>query len=169
MTVGEIRKKYQESLGKLYPQSEANAITRFMLEEVLALSALYQTLNTHVVLTSEQEKVLESHLSRLLKNEPFQHILGYELFHGLKLEVNPDVLIPRPETEELVEWILNSAPSAQTILDIGTGSGCIALSLAQALPEVRVDALEVSDKALVVAQRNAEKNGIKVDFFRWIF
>lgn len=165
MTVGEIRKKYHEALAEIYPQSEANAITRFMLEEVLELSVLYQSLNTHVILTSEQEKTLENNLSRLLKNEPFQHILGYELFHGLKLEVNPDVLIPRPETEELVEWILNSDINPKTILDIGTGSGCIALSLAGSLPDAEVDALEVSEKAILVAKRNAEKNGIKARFF----
>ncbi len=165
MTVGEIRKKYQEALSAIYPQSEANAITRFIFEEVLQLSALYQSLNTHVILTSEQEKMLENYLLRLQKNEPFQYILGYELFHGLRLEVNPDVLIPRPETEELVEWILDSEPNVNTILDIGTGCGCVAISLAKALPGVNVEALEVSKKALEVAQKNAENNDIKVHFF----
>lgn len=166
MTVGEIRKKYQKKLGEIYPQTEANAITRFMLEDILQLSALYQTLNTHVILTSEQQEKLENYLSRLENSEPFQHILGYELFHGLRLEVNPDVLIPRPETEELVEWILNSEPEAKTILDIGTGSGCIAIALAKALPETEVEALEVSDKAIAVAKRNAENNGTNVTIFQ---
>lgn len=165
MTVGEIRKKYGDALRTIYSQSEANAITRFMLEEVLQLSALYQSLNTHVVLTAEQKETLEKHLERLLNHEPFQHILGYELFHGLRLEVNPDVLIPRPETEELVEWILDSHTTAKTILDIGTGSGCIAIALAKALPKVSVEALDVSEKAIKIAEKNALKNDTKVTFF----
>lgn len=162
MTVGEIRKFFLETLNTVYPQSEALAITRFMLEEVLQLSALYQSLNVHLILTAAQKETLENYLVRLANHEPFQHILGYELFHGLKLEVGPDVLIPRPETEELVEWILEAETKPNSILDIGTGSGCIAIALAKSLPDAKVEALEVSEKAVAVAKRNAVNNDVKV-------
>lgn len=166
MTVGEIRKKFLETLSTIYPQSEALAITRFMLEDVLQLSSLYQSLSAHLILTAAQKETLENYLVRLANHEPFQHILGYELFHGLKLEVNPDVLIPRPETEELVEWILDADTSAKTVLDIGTGCGCVAIALAKSLPDVEVEALEVSEKAVAVAKRNAVNNQVAVTIFQ---
>lgn len=166
MTVGEIRKKFLETLSTIYPQSEALAITRFMLEDVLQLSSLYQSLSAHLILTAAQKETLENYLVRLVNHEPFQHILGYELFHGLKLEVNPDVLIPRPETEELVEWILDADTGAKTVLDIGTGCGCVAIALAKSLPDAEVEALEVSEKAIAVAKRNAVNNQVAVTIFQ---
>lgn len=166
MTVGEIRKKFLETLSTIYPQSEALAITRFMLEDVLQLSSLYQSLSAHLILTAAQKETLENYLVRLVNHEPFQHILGYELFHGLKLEVNPDVLIPRPETEELVEWILDAETSAKMVLDIGTGCGCVAIALAKSLPDAEVEALEVSEKAIAVAKRNAVNNQVAVTIFQ---
>ena len=106
---------------------------------------------------------LHEMLSRLQKNEPIQYIIGAESFCGLAFEVNPDVLIPRPETQELVRWIEADWKSAPCrILDIGTGSGCISISLAKFLEEAKVESWDISDGALQVAHRNCVRNGVEV-------
>jgi release factor glutamine methyltransferase len=114
-------------------------------------------------------KTWTSILEQLNKEIPVQYILGTTHFYGLELEVNPNVLIPRPETEELVDWIVQKSKiknqeSKIIILDIGTGSGCIAISLAKNLPNAEVFALDVSDKALATAQKNAELNQVEIQF-----
>ena len=108
-------------------------------------------------------------MDQLKKEIPIQYLLGTTHFYGLEFEVNPNVLIPRPETEELVEWIvqqstINHQPTIIKILDIGTGSGCIAISLAKNLPNAGVFALDVSEQALATAQRNAESNQVAIQF-----
>ena len=102
---------------------------------------------------------------RLKQFEPIQYILGETEFFGLKLKVNPDVLIPRPETEELVQWICETSwPPKSVILDVGTGSGCIALALKKQLRHTEMCALDVSERALQTAIENATKNGLEVHF-----
>ena len=110
----------------------------------------------------------EAALSDLLKHHPIQYIIGKTHFYGLEFKLNPHVLIPRPETQELVDWILNDVEqnSPLQILDIGTGSGCIAVSLAKNLPRASVTALDVSQKALDIARENAEINKVKIDFLQ---
>jgi release factor glutamine methyltransferase len=112
----------------------------------------------------------ESALSELLNQKPIQYIIGATEFYGLPFLVNENTLIPRPETEELVEWIVaesrNSATGSLKILDIGTGSGCIAISLAKNLPNAEVFAVDVSEKALAVAKKNADTNKVKVNFIQ---
>ena len=105
-------------------------------------------------------------LSRLQKNEPIQYVLGKETFCGLDFEVDSNVLIPRPETRELVEWIVADRKSSASshILDIGTGSGCISISLAKFLQGSKVEAWDISQGALDVARRNAQRNGVEVLF-----
>src|SRR5690606_21054702 len=99
-------------------------------------------------------------LSRLQKEEPIQYILGKTEFHGLPFEVNPSVLIPRPETAELIDWIIKTYLSSHaTILDIGTGSGCIGISLGKNLPKTSVFAMDISEKAIKTAKKNAIING----------
>ena len=105
-------------------------------------------------------------IRRLKKNEPIQYIIGVESFCGLTFEVNPSVLIPRPETQELVGWIAGDCEGKEAcrILDIGTGSGCIPVSLAHRLPKAEVESWDISEDALQVARRNAERNGVEVLF-----
>lgn len=105
-------------------------------------------------------------VERLKSGEPVQYIVGRTEFHGLMLRVTPDVLIPRPETEELVEWVLDELPPGKLrLLDVGTGSGCIAVALGKRRPESEVYACDASEKAIAVARRNARENGVDVHFF----
>ncbi len=103
-------------------------------------------------------------VARRGRREPLQHILGNQEFCGLEFEVSPDVLVPRHDTETLVNEALARMPGARTVLDIGTGSGCIAIALAKQLPQATVTAIDVSEKALSVARRNAERNGAAIEF-----
>ncbi|HEY3308173.1 MAG TPA: peptide chain release factor N(5)-glutamine methyltransferase [Desulfuromonadaceae bacterium] len=103
-------------------------------------------------------------VARRAKREPLQYILGSQEFYGLEFEVTPDVLIPRHDTETLVGEALARQPGAQSVLDIGTGSGCIAVALAKELPAAAVTAVDISEAALVVAQRNADKNQVNIEF-----
>lgn len=117
---------------------------------------------------AEAEKFKRA-LLRLQKNEPIQYIMGETEFFGLPFKVNKHTLIPRPETEELVEWILDHSESGiqnPEFLDIGTGTGCIAVSIAKNLSNSKVSALDISEEALEVARENAKVNGVEVDFFQ---
>ncbi|MDR0995670.1 MAG: peptide chain release factor N(5)-glutamine methyltransferase [Tannerella sp.] len=107
-------------------------------------------------------------ISRLKKREPIQYVIGESLFYGLRFKVNPSVLIPRPETEELADYIIKNllCRPGFRILDIGTGSGCLAVTLAKFLPMAEVSALDISEEALKVARKNAGRNGVHVDFFQ---
>lgn len=103
-------------------------------------------------------------VTRRGRREPLQHILGTQEFHGLEFEVSPDVLVPRHDTETLVDSALSQMPEARSVLDIGAGSGCVAVALAKHLPEATVTAIDISEKALVVARRNAERNSVVIEF-----
>ena len=165
MTLGEMRSKYIQELLPIYPSNEAKAITACIFEDVTGLKSLYQSMTAYQILTSEHQKKLLTHLERLLNYEPMQYILGYEYFNDLKLEVNPAVLIPRPETLDLVNWICNSENlSSKRIIDIGTGSGCIAIALKKYFPNTIVDALDISEIAVEVAKRNAITNQVDINF-----
>ncbi|WP_300569017.1 peptide chain release factor N(5)-glutamine methyltransferase, partial [Flavobacterium sp.] len=127
-------------------------------------------LNPNIELDTIQLLQWETVLSQLKEHKPIQYILGETEFFGLPFYVNGNTLIPRPETEELVDWIISVNQKRQEseplrILDIGTGSGCIAVSLAKNLPNAKVFAIDVSDKALATAQKNAERNNTHVTFF----
>ena len=119
-------------------------------------------LKDDVTLTSGQETLLDDAITRLQKQEPIQYILGYSDFCGLRFKVTPATLIPRPETSELVEWIAGEATSGASILDIGTGSGCIAISLAHRMPQNKVTAWDISNEALAVATENSKANNSPV-------
>jgi release factor glutamine methyltransferase len=111
MTVVEIQKEYQDKLGGIYPQQEARSITQWVLEDVLEISGLKLSLNRFLLLTTHQKEVLDAYLVRLLNHEPVQYVTGFASFYGLKFKVNSNVLIPRPETEELVEWVMEEVRS----------------------------------------------------------
>ena len=152
-------------LDALYSPEELRELIRWMMEEVAGIPP-YRLLLADDILTQEQQSQISAMVARLAKKEPLQYILGKTEFCGLPFQVNRDVLIPRPETEQLVRLIADDfhlCPSVQ-ILDIGTGSGCIAVSLASLLPKAQVTGLDVSSSALRVAAGNAQMNQVSVSW-----
>ena len=158
--------KYEElwePLTTVYDSGEAKAITRYLLEIGYGLTM------TNIIcgkVESLSEEELKAMLNRLLKGEPVQYVTGVAEFGGRRFHVEPGVLIPRPETAELCQWIVSSLHTPQSslhILDIGTGSGCIACTLAAELPESKVTAWDISDEALRIAQENAQNNHVHIN------
>ena len=154
----------REGLSSHYPTGKIAALTRIIATELLGVSQMAFYLKDDITLTAEQQALLDNAIERLKKQEPIQYILGYCDFCGLRFKVTPATLIPRPETSELVEWIASEAAGYGSILDIGTGSGCIAVSLAQKLPQSKVTAWDISNDALAVAAENSKANGQAVTF-----
>lgn len=159
-----IAKKIRESLIGIYTDGEIRALTRIIATELLEISEMNYYLKEETTLSTEQEEFLENAIGRLQKHEPIQYILGYCDFCDLRFNVTPATLIPRPETSELVEWIANESKGGEQILDIGTGSGCIAVSLSHRLPASKVTAWDISLQALVVATENNKANKCSVTF-----
>ncbi len=155
-----------EQLSLCYESAEAHAIAYRVLEAYGGYSKLDIALNPRVEVCSQVEKQIEQALVRLSNNEPLQYILGETYFYSNDFKVTSDTLIPRPETEELVDWIIKDYSNSKDlqVLDIGTGTGCIAISLAKHLNNAKVSAIDVSEKALLVAQENAKRVGVSVDF-----
>ena len=154
----------RDALKGYYSDSEALALAKMLLVEVFGFSTLELYGGKDKEFSEKHRSVLAEMIRRLQKNEPIQYIIGIESFCGLTFEVDPNVLIPRPETQELVSWIVEDcrADEAIRILDIGTGSGCIPVSLAKQLPMAEVESWDISEGALEVASRNCERNGVKV-------
>lgn len=151
----------------LYPVSEIEGFTRIIFEAVCGLSFTEQVVKKHEKIKAGDFSKIQEIISRLKTFEPIQYILGETEFYGLKLMVNRAVLIPRPETEELVEWMIHSdLPPNSRILDIGTGSGCIALALKSVFKNAGVSGTDISEGALETAHENAAKNKLDVHFFR---
>jgi len=167
-TIGDVFIAYKKALHDLYGTNEAEAITLIAIAEVCGFSNARIKAFPELELTSEQSEKLNELLDQLKTGKPIQYILGKTEFYGLPFNVNPSVLIPRPETEELVESVISSVGSGQwavdSMLDIGTGSGCIAISLKKHLPNAKVSAIDVSAKALKTAKENAELNEVEIDF-----
>ena len=154
----------RDALKGYYSDSEALALAKMLLVEVFGFSTLELYGGKDKEFSEKHRSVLAEMIRRLQKNEPIQYIIGMESFCGLTFEVNSNVLIPRPETQELVSWIVEDcrADEAVRILDVGTGSGCIPVSLAKQLPKAEVESWDISEGALEVASRNCERNGVKV-------
>lgn len=161
-TVSYIRHILQE----YYSAQEAANLSRIVCCEMLGQSTVDYYLGKDMILSSNEAKELESILSRLCKFEPVQYIQGTARFLQRTFRVAPGVLIPRPETEELVEAVLREVSPASRILDIGTGSGCIAITLSKELPQAEVTAWDVSEDALSVARANNDALGAAVRFHR---
>ena len=156
-----------DELSGYYTQSEVSALTRIIATEMLGVAQMTYFLKDDVTLKAEQEAMLFNAIERLKKQEPIQYIQGYSDFCGLRFKVTPATLIPRPETSELVEWIASEhSGKIVNILDIGTGSGCIAISLAHKLPKSNVTAWDISTTALAVAAENSRNNSTEVTFER---
>lgn len=165
MKIIHYRTYFLEHLIPIYDQEEARNFFYLILQDLKGLSKIDVALNPEIEFTKEEKDKLDDYLEKLKKHQPIQYLLGATEFYGLTFEVNPNVLIPRPETEELVDWIIaeNQDKPQLTILDIGTGSGCIAISLAKHL-KAAVTAFDISDQALITAQTNADKNQTFVHF-----
>ena len=155
----------QKKLSGIYEPQEAGAIAARYLSDRFGLSTTQLLLNEELSLTTEEEAKIDGDVQQLLAHVPVQQVVGFELFCGHRFKVNGDTLIPRPETEDLVQLATEKCCGAlSNILDVGTGSGCIAISLAKALPLARVAAWDISEGALQVAQENATTLGARVDF-----
>lgn len=187
--VRDCRKYYAGELEKLYGSDEANALIMILLEHYFNIDRMKIALEPDLRLSESELLTLHFAVKELLKNKPVQYIIGETEFCGMKFCVNENVLIPRPETEEMVkslelkvkgylyspsfrpdierrEMVAEKSPANISILDIGTGSGCIAISLAKLLEDSAVTAVDVSEKALEVAKKNAEANEVSVTFIK---
>jgi release factor glutamine methyltransferase len=172
-TIKDVFEKYKQNLITLYDIKEADALALLAISDTATLSKAKIKAFPESELTQSQTEKMDDILTRLKTGEPIQYILGKTEFYGLSLHVNPSVLIPRPETEELVEWVLSLAGSFSVgsrqwavgrILDIGTGSGCIAISLKKNLADFNVSAIDISPRALETAKENARLNEVAVNF-----
>ena len=155
-----------QTLTPMHGAQEARAIVYALLEDVFGLRRTDVLLGKFEALSEAEKLHFARCAKRLSEGEPLQYVVGTAPFGDLRFEVTPATLIPRPETLELVEWVVaeeKKRPSLR-LVDIGTGSGCIAISLAKLLHQAKVSAWDISAEALAVARRNAEQNGVAVDF-----
>lgn len=166
MKLRAYRTYFLEKLTPIYDAMEAESFFAIALDELKDWRRTDLALNPDAELDGDEIEKWNAVLHQLEQQKPIQYIFGRAHFYGLEFEVNENTLIPRPETEELVEWIIeeNNAKVNISVLDIGTGSGCIAISLAKNLTDATVSAIDVSDDALAVAKRNAAHNNAEVNF-----
>ncbi len=179
MKIKEFRNHFNQVLLGVFPQTEIDSFFFLLVEKELGLQRIDLALNTQISISDEKFKHLYNALSRLKSQEPIQYILGETEFYGLPFKVTKDTLIPRPETEELVAWILTEATKLQSckdtkeqssrvkklsILEIGTGTGCIPISLAKNLPNATITAIDISSEAIKIAIQNADLNNVQIDF-----
>jgi release factor glutamine methyltransferase len=179
MTIKQHRAHFNKSLKHLYPTSEIDSFFFLILEEYMGLKRIDIVLKSDFLIDKKSLNLMQIATKQLEQEIPIQYIIGKTEFFGLPFHVNKEVLIPRPETEELVEQVLKKVSLIKTcnssknetikekqlkVLDIGTGSGCIAISLKKQLPNSEISALDVSNKALRVAKKNAFLNNVDINF-----
>ena len=164
MTLQDFKLKMISELSSIYENDELNSIFNLISEEYLKIPRSKILLADEIDLDDEKQTLFLSSLERLKTHEPIQYVLGKTTFMDLEFKVNSSVLIPRPETEELVRLMLKENLDGKEILDVGTGSGCIAISLAKNLPNAKVTALDISIDAIDVAKKNAELNNVEIEF-----
>jgi len=181
MTIDEARKEIIKNIRDIYEQNESNNIAELLIESITKLSRSERIIDGNRILSIAQENLLHSSNFRLQKHEPIQYIINEAWFAGMRFYVDRNVLIPRPETEELVEWVVEEYRIQNTedriqnaeyrvqnsgfkILDVGTGSGCIAIALKNKLPLSEVWACDISDQALNIARINADALQATIDF-----
>ena len=163
MVLSEFKSFFESELDSIYPKTEIQSFYRLAIQHYLNLSRIDAAMNPGLLISVEDLKKLTACLKDLKFEKPIQYILGSTEFFGLTFEVNESVLIPRPETEELVAWILENTKDNFKVLDIGTGSGCIPISIAKNTT-AQVNAIDVSNEALNVAIKNAALNEVEVNF-----
>ncbi|WP_367771653.1 peptide chain release factor N(5)-glutamine methyltransferase [Flavobacterium sp. WC2421] len=169
MNIKQYRDQFIQALSPIHGEGEAESFFYLILEDKNQLKRIDLALQPDLVFTNDEILVWNTFLEQLKLEIPVQYLLGKTSFYGLDFEVNENVLIPRSETEELVEWIIETQKlkvenQKIKILDIGTGSGCIAISLAKNIPDAQVFAIDVSEKALATAKKNAIENKVDVTF-----
>lgn len=169
MKIKQYRTQFIQELSGIYDVLEVESFFYLTLEEKRNLKQIDIALNPDLSFSEQEIEDWSALVAELKKEIPIQYLLGKTNFYGLDFEVNSNVLIPRPETEELVEWIIKENSNIERhkelkILDIGTGSGCIAISLAKNLVKAKVFAIDVSEGALATAKRNAVSNDVSVTF-----
>ncbi|MUP47008.1 peptide chain release factor N(5)-glutamine methyltransferase [Gramella sp. BOM4] len=169
MLLKDFREQFREELKGEYPLNEIESFFYILTSEFLEVDRLKLAMEPGIELNAENRTKLENALKRLKSHEPVQYITGKQEFFGMEFRVDKNVLVPRPETEELVQWILDDIRFKEKelkILDIGTGSGCIAVSLAANLKNAEVDAYDISEQALEIASENAKENKAEINFIR---
>lgn len=169
MTIEQAYFQFTEKLKTIYEDREAENISDWVFENETGLKKWERRENKNIQLKENVEKKIENDLQQLLIHKPVQYVLNEAWFYKMKFFVDENVLIPRPETEELIEWIINDFKKEKgskptNILDIGTGSGCIPIALKKELPCLNITTIDVSKKALSVAKKNAENLKAKIDF-----
>jgi len=162
--------KYKQgvnSLKETYPLAEAQAMARLLIEKVTGIKVHDVLASPNLLLSISQETLIDAYIKELKLQKPIQYVLGETEFFGITLKVTPHVLIPRPETEELVEWLLaDRANDFPSVLDIGTGTGCIAIAIAKKLPAAKVFALDISAEAITLAKENSMNASASITFFQ---
>jgi release factor glutamine methyltransferase len=167
MTIEQAYNDFIEKLKSIYESREAATISDWVFEKITGLNRLQRNSTKHLELKTEVSERLNDSLQRLLTHEPIQYVLGEAWFYKRKFLVNKHVLIPRPETEELVEWIITDVKNKLDdvrALDIGAGSGCIPVSLKKEMPTIEITAIDISEEALAVAKQNAALLEAQVQF-----
>jgi release factor glutamine methyltransferase len=189
MSIDELYKDFVEQLKTIYEEREAANISDWVFESIANSKRADRIINKEKEIDSSDVEKLNDALQKLLQHQPVQYILGEAWFYKMKLRVNEHVLIPRPETEELVEWVVEEIRNQEseisrpgrpgrtgnkeiekfTILDVGTGTGCIAVALKKELHGAAVFAIDVSEEALSVARENSQDQNVKIDFLQLDF
>ncbi|MCE2844125.1 MAG: peptide chain release factor N(5)-glutamine methyltransferase [Sediminibacterium sp.] len=167
MSLQDTKQAIKHQLGNLYDAIEMNSMVNIIIEEVTGWDALHQNIHKNDALESSQIEQLDHFVEQLLNGKPLQYIIQKAWFLGKAYFVNEAVLIPRPETEELVEWIIEYAQIINkplSILDIGTGSGCIPISLKLAIPNAHITAIDISKEALAIAEQNAANYHTEIEW-----
>lgn len=168
MTIQEAAKQLHDELKAIYEEGEAAAISNWIIEYVTGSKLTDRVFQREKSISPEQEQQLAAYTKRLLAHEPVQYVLNEAWFCGLKFHIDKNVLIPRPETEELVEWVISNCKfpvDKLSILDIGSGSGCIPIALKRKLRKAEVWSCDISEAALETARKNAIDLGVDVNFF----
>lgn len=162
----EARHYIIHELSEIYPQQELQSVARLLLSHLTGLNFTGLLINKNTTISENQRSKLKKYVELLKTGMPVQYVLRETEFFGLKFTLGPEVLIPRPETEELVEWAIELLPSGAKVIDIGTGSGCIAIAIKRFRPDCEVYACDISAAALQLASQNAILNGVEITFIQ---
>ena len=171
MTTNELYRLYLKELKQIYSESEASNITRLIFESFGNISRADIIKTPETLIPQALELQLNESLQSLLQHKPVQYIIGEAWFYQLKFKVTNAVLIPRPETEELVDEVINFLKQSpnKKVLDIGTGSGCIPIAIKKNMPVANVTSIDISENAIAVAKENAERNDVEINFIQMDF